>query len=336
VLIGHSSGGVLATYAAATRPLSFPFVVAIDAPTHLGEGWLAEKLIASADKPATDNLRYVSLEARFGWSDAAWQSLIDAAPPSWKLHRTKLEHESHTSMGFLATYLGLREVFGDYSTLAAPESPTKATLTHYQDLTDSYGDAQTPPRPLLSRLIDDFLMEGRAPEAHTALDTLIAGYGDFAGSDDARARIAEAAKLPPLTETVENLLATAMPDPKVMLPFLGEWNGTQRFGDGPPQPVRLRLEVRDGKVAGSWINWPAPEVELAMPLQYIKVVEGGVDLGFMNGMRPRGMLMHEARLHDGKLEGEVRFRGIRFTPPEGARPPTVRFSLEHTRKDTPP
>src|SRR5581483_10032384 len=39
VLVGHSSGGILATYAAATRD-SFRLVLALDGPTHLGNDWL--------------------------------------------------------------------------------------------------------------------------------------------------------------------------------------------------------------------------------------------------------------------------------------------------------
>jgi hypothetical protein len=65
-----------------------------------------------------------------------------------------------------------------------------------------------------------------------------------------------------------------------------------------------------------------------MPLQYIKAVDGGLHFGFMNGMRPHGMIMHEAVYHDGKLEGEEHFRGIRFAFPAGMKEPRVRFALE--------
>ena len=68
-----------------------------------------------------------------------------------------------------------------------------------------------------------------------------------------------------------------------------------------------------------------------MPLQYIKAVDGGLHFGFMNGMRPHGMIMHEAVYHDGKLEGEEHFRGIRFAFPAGMKEPRVRFTLERGR-----
>jgi hypothetical protein len=84
-LIGHSSGAILATYTAATRS-TYRAVIAIDAPISLGQNWLAQKLTARAAAAAAP-LRYVSYEARFGWPDAAWDSLVAAAPQSWVLRR---------------------------------------------------------------------------------------------------------------------------------------------------------------------------------------------------------------------------------------------------------
>jgi hypothetical protein len=120
-----------------------------------------------------------------------------------------------------------------------------------------------------------------------------------------------------------------------MADFLGEWNGELQAGDAPPHAVRLRLEVKDGVAQGAWINWPAPDVELVMPLQYIKVVEGGLHFGFLNGMRPRGMLVYEAVLHNGRLEGEMHMRGVRFTPPRGAGRMKFHFWLKKSAGSTP-
>ncbi|MBI3843476.1 MAG: alpha/beta fold hydrolase [Planctomycetes bacterium] len=332
VLIGHSSGGILVTYAAATRTTVFPFIVSIDAPTHLQDGWLVAQLVAKAQKPPAKPLRYASLESRFGWSDKDWAALQSAAPASWKLHREKLAHETHNSMPLLATYLGLREVFADYSMLAARDSPTSAALEHYRKFNESLGVTVVPPRPLLGRVIEDLLIEGNAKVAQSALDSLIAGYGDTPNAATIRAQIAEAAKLPPLTETVEDLLSAPKPDPKAMAPFLGEWNGTIRHRGSIPEPLRVRLEVQGGVVTGVLTHFPEPGVELPMPLQYVKIVEGGLHFGFMNGMRPRGMIVYEGILHDGKLEGEALIRGVRFERPPGA--PDTHFSLQLTKPAT--
>jgi len=109
--IGHSSGGILVTYAAATRS-TYRAVVAIDTPTLLDDDWLVKKLVERA-KAAPAPLRYVSLEARFGWTDETWKALMAAAPATWKLYREQFKpKESHKSMVMLSMYLGLRFLLG--------------------------------------------------------------------------------------------------------------------------------------------------------------------------------------------------------------------------------
>ena len=116
--VGVSSGGILATYVAATRP-TYRAVVSLDAPIHLGDNWLAKKLTERAAAPLAP-VRYASLEARFGWPDTAWNALVAKAPASWSLYREKFQSEGHETMQMLGAYLGLRQVFKDYSRFAAP------------------------------------------------------------------------------------------------------------------------------------------------------------------------------------------------------------------------
>ncbi len=226
IFIGHSSGGILATYAAATRS-TYRAVVAIDAPIHLGENWLAKKLTERA-KAASSPLRYVSLEARFGWPEEVWKTLAAAAPAAWKLHREKFwPKESHESIGMIAMYLGLREVFGDYSLLAAPVSPTTSILPHYTKISAAIGATVIPPRKLLLNVIEDLLMEGRGAAAREAYNTLAAGYGAPSDNGKLLAQIAEVERRPPPTETVEGLLATPFPTPEEAKAFIGEWVGAR-------------------------------------------------------------------------------------------------------------
>lgn len=79
----------------------------------------------------------------------------------------------------------------------------------------------------------------------------------------------------------------------------------------------LRLRDSAGVIVGESVNWPAPNTELAMPLQYVKVVDGGISWGYMNGMRPRGMLLFEGKLEGKTLKGKMRFGGVRFVLPPG-------------------
>jgi hypothetical protein len=56
---------------------------------------------------------------------------------------------------------------------------------------------------------------------------------------------------------------------------------------------------------------------------------GGLHVGYMNGMRPHGIVMHEGVFHDGKLQGEAHFRGIGFSCPTGVKGPRIEFILKH-------
>ena len=326
-LVGTSSGGVLVTYAAATREV-FRSTLALDTPIHLGDGWLGKKLLQRATSTASPR-RYVSIEARFGWSDEAWRSLTRTAPPSWLLHREKLVHESHESMPFLGAYLGLRELFRDYSMLAAPEAPTTSILPWYEKLTASFGAPLTPPEPLLARVVDDLLMEGRGAAARAAFDTLTSAYGEPRETARLRAEIADVERRPPPTETVEGLLGTPFPSVEEARDYLGEWEGEEWINPESKHRVALRLFVDGGRLAGTMVSWPEPGIELARPVQYLKVTPHGLMFGTMNGMRPRGMLLSEGRRDGDVLAGEVRFGGIRFTPPQGHSMP--RFELRRKR-----
>jgi hypothetical protein len=333
VLVGHSSGGILATYAAATRP-AFRCVVALDAPTHHGENWLARKLIDRA-KGAGAPLRYVSYEARYGWADDTWRALLAAAPPSWTLHREKLEMESHESVPMLGMYLGLRQVFRDYSMLAAPEAPTTSVLPYYAEVGRALGAEVVPPGPLLNRVVEDLLMEGRGAAARAAYDTLVAGYGAPSNGSSLVEEIAEVERRPPPTETVESLLATPFPTPEEARPYVGEWVGDVWSSEGElhaGRPVStVRIAIVDGRVVGESESRPAPGVTLVQKWTYFKVTPSGFTFGFMNGMRPRGMLMHEGTVTGGTLTGVMRFGGINFTYPAGMTPPTIRFRYEKVR-----
>jgi len=324
-LVGTSSGGILATYAAATRD-TFRFTLALDTPAHLGEHWLAKKLLQRASAQPSP-LHYASIEARFGFNDEQWKRITAAAPPAWSLYREKLTHESHNSMQFLGAYLGLRELFRDYSMLAAPVAPTTSILPSYEKLTASYGARMIPPSALLLQVADDLLMEGRGAAARAAFDTAVAAYGEPHDAAAIRSRIAVVERQPPPAETVEGLLATPFPSVEEARDYIGEWEGEQWINPESKDRAALRLVAEGGRVTGTWISWPEENVELPRKLEYLKVTPQGLTFGFMNGMRPRGMLLYEGRREGGVLAGEMRFGGINFQLPDGHPLPRHLFTL---------
>ncbi|MBI3792572.1 MAG: hypothetical protein HY275_17050 [Gemmatimonadetes bacterium] len=329
--VGHSSGGILATWVAATRP-AFRNVVAIDTPTWFDDYWLPKQLIARATK-APGALRYVSYESRFGWTDAMWKQLVAAAPPAWRLHREHLDRESHESMVMLSGYLGLREVFADYSMLAAPESPTLSTLRHYDTVSAALGAPVIPPRRLLQQVIEDLAMEGQGRAARSAYTMLVEGYGAPRNDAALRAQVVAAERRPPLTETVESLLATPMPSPEAMRPWLGEWVGDVWMNADELRTGRetLRFWVENGTVKGESISRPAKDVELRQVITYLRVTDSGLTYGFMNGMRPRGMLLHEGTMQGDAFTGTMRLGGVVFERPDGSKAPPLYFAFKRAR-----
>ncbi|MCM2254129.1 MAG: esterase family protein [Vicinamibacteria bacterium] len=330
VLAGHSSGGVLVTWAAATRP-AYGLVLALDTPIHLGDGWLAARLLERARRPDPGRLRYVSQQALHGWSDQRWQALEAARPAAWFVERERLVRESHESMPFLGLYLGLRALFHDYSLLAAPVAPTTRTLAWYHGLEALYGAPLVPPRRLLKRVFEDLVMEGDAQRARSAFDQLVAGYGPAEDSPARRELLAKLDAQPPLTETVEGLLATPPPAAAHAAYLIGEWRGHTWMNPEARSPFLLRLRDEGGKLAGERVTWPEPGVEDVQRLQYLKVVDGGFHFGNLNGMRPRGVVVFEGRLDGDLLAGELRFRGIRFRMDDGSAPPPIHFELRKQR-----
>lgn len=331
--IGHSSGGILVTYAAATRS-TYRAVVAIDTPTHLDDGWLTKKLIERA-KAATTPLRYISLEARFGWKDETWKSLLAAAPASWKLYRESFKpKESHESMVMLSLYFGLREAFSDYSLLAAPVAPTTSILPHYAKVSASLGTTVIPPRKLLLNVVEDLLMEGRGAAAREAYNTLVAGYGAPPDSANLLTQISEVERQPPPTETVEGLLATPFATPEEARALIGEWVGDEWMNPDEPRTGKnkLRIQVVDGRVVGETVYMGG---QLVMRWEYLKITPTGVAYGYMNGMRPRGVLLYEGKLEGDTFSGQMRIGGVNFKRPAGMPLDPVRFSYKRVRSASP-
>jgi hypothetical protein len=328
ILIGHSSGAILATYASATR-VTYRAVVAIDEPIYLGDYWLAKRLIARA-AAASAPLRFAYYEARFPWPEESWKALTAAAPPSWKLHQEKLALEGHETVFLLAAYLGLREVFSDYSRLAAPVAPTTRILPYYATVSESFGATLVPPERIVRDVVDDLMMEGRGAAAREAYHVLVSGYGAPADSAKLLAEIADVERRPPPAETVEGLLATPFPTPEEAKAYIGEWVGDVWVNPEQPRTGRqtLRIRVVDGRVVGESVHGDAPGGPLVIPWQYMKVTPDGLAFGYMNGMRPRGVVLFEAKLEGGTLSGTQRFGGINFRRPAGFPEDTIHFAFK--------
>ncbi len=328
-IVGHSSGGLLATYAAATR-VTYRNVVAIDAPIEVGQSWVAQHMMTRAATPAGAAIRYASIEARYGWPDASWAQLVAAAPSTWILHRERFSsRETHESIPLVGMYLGLREVWRDYSVTAAPTVPTSAVLPYYASL----GAGVAPPQRLLEQVVEDLIDEGRGKAARVAFNLLIEHYGRPLDEADLSARLADAERRPEPTETVEGLIATPFPTPDQVAPYVGDWVGDIWMNPGQPRTgsVTLRIRITDGRVTGETVRANAPPGQAVQRWEYLRITPEGLTFGFMNGMRPRGAVLFEGTLRGDVLSGTNRFGGISPRGPDGNPPPPLYFEFKRVR-----
>jgi len=331
VLLGHSHGGLLVLYAVAQRPQVFPWVIALDAPAQLENGFPANNLLKALAQTERPALRVVTRRVVYGWSGEQWTRLQQAARPGDLLTDGRLEGESHESMVHDASYITLHELFADSSALRTRELGPLELDELYRGLAPSYGAEITPPEPRMRRVIEDFLLEGRGVHAGTWLERYVATYGKPDDYAELSKRVKEVAALGEPTETVASLLALPRATPAEMKQHLGTWKGSDWRGSGHKTPVTLRFRVVQGVVQGELELEQGPTVHL----EYIRFrPDGGLEFGFRNGMSPRGLIMYTEKRPGGPLKGEIVFRGMRFTPPPGEDPPPAFFELEHVAEDS--
>jgi hypothetical protein len=316
---------VLATYAVATRS-TYSAVVSLDAPVHLGNNWLANKLISrisSGGKP----VRYASLEANFGWPENLWDTLVSKAPATWNLYREKFKLEGHETMHFPGAYIGLRQVFSDYSRFSNPKTST-SVLNYYDGLGTSLGISMIPPKVVLENLVQTFIAEGRKLMAEEAYGKLVFGYGAPPDSVKIIARIKEIENRLPV-ETVEGLLATPFPTPEEAGAFIGEWVGDIWMGSNQPRSgnTLLRVKVENDKVLGETVHVDGAGVEHHQTWGYLKITPGGMWWGRLNDREPKGVMMFKGTLQGDILSGTGQFAGIQLDNP----PPPLKFSFKKVR-----
>jgi len=323
--MGHSHGGILALYAAAKRPQVFPWVIALDAPAHHENGFLAQSVLHALGETERPALRIVTRKCVYGWSESQWALLQHAARPGDLLRDGTLAGESHETLFFTGCYQALHELFEDSSALRTRDLSPLEFEDLYRGLEARAGATLTPSENVLRRVVDDFLLEGRGVHARAWLERYVVAYGEPEDYAELAARVKAVAELGEPTETVASLLALPGATPAEMKSHLGTWKGSHWRGEGRREPQSVRFWVEDGSVRGELTMSQGPK----MALEYIRFrPDGALEFGFRNGMRPRGLLMYTEQKPGGALEGDVVFRGMRFTLPPGEDVPVAHFELE--------
>lgn len=277
VLIGHSFGGLFATYALVTRPEVFDAYLSISPSLW----WDDQSLVASTQEflQKHHDLRadlYVTLgnegSRMLGpyWKFAA--ALGETQPPNlrWQIHRWT--DETHGSVPLRSTHEGLQAIFDGYyihEPLATHDRIGLSGITkQFQDVSTRLGYSVSVPDAVLSALLFELRNAKRTDElepialkrlelypnsadAHFTLARIYATRGDdarsvdyfskglklFPGNNEARAALTKA-NVDPKTIVPETTLA-----PKALRSYVGRYKGDD-------QEARVTLESDKLYIAG--------------------------------------------------------------------------------------
>lgn len=337
ILTGHSQGGLFAHYALATVPEVFDWIVALDTPLMPPADVVQEKVLASFMTG-----RLVSVERSLGWrSDFSDLEAVSEDHPDTFVAQVFVDRdaESHQSMTYVGTYLGLKALFRDYRLTGFDAKNLRELQTIYASLSARYGYEIPIPDALVRRNIDDLIFQVRLDEARALVDYLASSGGSASVVEAFRRRIAEAEALGPLDETVDDLLALAPVPAGEAAAFLGTWSGRLYAADGHGVPVsmELHLEDRGGFVEGETILTYPDGIPRVLDNVMIRLMsDGRLEWGYMNQMRPRGVLVTSVRLvEDDRLEGSQEMKGVRMTFPPGFVPSDWIVELERVDTELP-
>jgi len=327
VMVGHSQGGILCHYAAATRRKEFPFIVSLDAPVHLEDQWLEHRLESS--KPAGGVLRLVSLEVAFGWHDQEWALATKALPAGWHMTRAKMAGEDHESMFFGGAYQGLKTLFADYSASKAKKLSGPLVFDYYEKLAAEYGSVPAPPFALLDRALLELTYTGNAAAARRALAMLNTDYGRQPDNDERNRMIDDAEKMLKGKPSVADLVGAPKPTEAEIKPYLGVWKGHMGADGRLANDAKLTVSLKDGHAVAKFTMSRGSD-HLDQEVVYLHVTKEGLEFGTMNGMHPRGVCTYVTTLKGGTLSGAMEMRGVYFRPKDmPGNPPVLTVELNH-------
>ena len=315
ILIGHSQGGLFATYALTARPTVFQWYLSMDAPL---AGFpdakpLMEKAKTVITKTPNYHGRLVTIENLYGWRKE-WMPVIGVAPKGFYGAQVEIKDETHETMAYKGIYEGLKRLFHDYAPNLVRDAKGIYTLPvleqMYKELSREYGyQVDIPKQLLLTTAAQNTAMQYGA-EAVELVKRAEALYGESSRTKSLMAEAEEAARNgrdPRLAEWA-NLPAPSL---EQMKPFLGTWQMALERGD-----EFMTFEVKDGVVHTQCTVAPFGGEPFQMQVQFVRVLEGQtLQWGLRNG-RGAGIILRTAKLvNENTLQGTTEPVGIQHAPP---------------------
>lgn len=316
ILVGHSQGGLFATYALAARPAVFQWYLSMDAPL---TGFPDVKNIMNKARTVitgTPNYRgrLVTIENLYGWR-GEWASLVAAAPKGFYGDQVEIRNETHETMAYKGVYEGLKSLFHDYAQSLTGEARgiyTLPTLEQmYRDLSQEYGYQVDIPKQLLLACASQNTAMQYGAEAIELIKHTTQLYGESPYTKRLMSEAEEASKRgrdPRLAEWAN------LPSPSVeqIKPFLGSWEMTTDRGS-----ELMTFEVKDGVGRARCTVTPNGGESFQMEVQFVRVLEGGtLQWGLRNG-RGAGIILRTVKLvNENTLQGTTEPVGIEHAPPQ--------------------
>ncbi len=155
-MLGHSLGGMVAWHALATRPTLFRGYLIVDGSVFWNHGQVVdevERALKSATPPPARVFWVRDAIPHEVWfpENHRLKALVDA-PPSPVTHITFHEepNETHGTVVYPGTYLGLKGLFADYRAVARPDWTVAEMDAYYAALSRTYGFDVVVPRAMMA------------------------------------------------------------------------------------------------------------------------------------------------------------------------------------------
>lgn len=303
IVIGHSQGGLFATYAAATRPDVFRWTVALDAPMTVSRRIdSVKKTLNQSLRKSNAGNRYVSIEQTYGWKND-WEEYFMVNSNFKKIHYT---NETHESMAYKGIYDGLKQLFVDFP-VPRKEMTLRQLQSHFDNISKEYGTPIDIPKSMLINSAERKFFEGRRAEIIELLSHAKKYYGPSSLIDSLHSR---AVKLQDIPNTeIDYYLHLPSPSQHQAVSFLGRWKGEKIVPEGKNEPIDYDISIVNGKaLLLSAYPW-APDIQVELPVFHITD-----QMELIVGRRNKGggMYISTLRMKQGELLGEEKLVGFRI------------------------
>lgn len=237
VLIGHSQGGLFATYAGLEESKLFRFVISLDAPITVVPEVLdtfRQRMIQPSQ------LHYYSGETLYGWGKE-----LPKHNGSKEYFQIRIENETHETMPYKGIYEGLRFLFKEH--VPRMNDLSLASLNeYYSSLSKKYScEYGIPEKVLINQAIPMMMGRLKKKESLELIDFYESVYGRNINSQEIAVKANNITAAP--DDRVEFYLNHPEPSAESLKPFLGKWKGTLIVPGGMNTDIVWNIQRKEGR-----------------------------------------------------------------------------------------